>query len=277
MKDEAPAPLHCLIVDDERAAHKALKFHIDKVPWLHFSDSCTNAINALEAISATDPDIIFLDVDMPYISGIDLLNIIGKIGSSIIMTTAHEKFAIQGFDYNVSDFLLKPISFERFLKAANKVRLQRESQTMRSAFQDANGVQEYSPNHPFQIIGRDHLDSDASSPTGSPVFGEKIMWIQVEKDVFPLEYKQIYMVQSCGNYVRIYVKDCFYIIRASLTLLVKNLPPRFIQTHRSYIVNSELVKHISGNEITMTADGYMARISRELRSDIFKKLKSFYG
>jgi len=266
MKEEIPAPLRCLIVDDERAAHKTIQFHIEKVSWVVHAGSCMNAISALEQISAIKPDIIFLDVDMPHLSGMDLLKIAGDIGPSVIMTTAHEEFALQGYEHNVCDFLLKPISFERFLKAVNKLRLLHERQ----------------PNKPDDCCGAVSSDRkpDQADPDAVPWdadslrFGTQTMWITVDKNIVPVSYRHIYLLKAYGNYVQVCVKDKIHLIRSTLTILISNLPPKFIQTHRSYIVNSELVGQITGNEIIMAEAEYKARISKQLRADVLRKLHS---
>jgi two-component system LytT family response regulator len=278
MKQEATVPLRCLIIDDEGSAHKTLKYHIGKVPWLAFAHSCMNAVQALEVISFTKPDIIFLDIDMPHLSGIEMLTLAGTISSSVILTTAHEKFAIQGYEHNVTDFLLKPISFPRFLRAVNKVRESASLSPAQIQGLDSAGSHQLNPHHPFQIIDCTYPAGAAQAqPVETPVFSEKMMWIKVDKTIYPLEYNQIYMVQSYGNYVWICSKGRRDLVRASLTLLVKNLPPHFIQTHRSYIVNSEQISHISGNEIYMSDHNYKALIAKDLRNDFLKKLNVSYG
>ncbi|WAC13273.1 LytR/AlgR family response regulator transcription factor [Dyadobacter pollutisoli] len=278
MKLEATTPLQCLIIDDESSAHKTLKFHMGKVPWLEFTHSCMNAVRALELISSIRPDIIFLDVDMPHLSGIEMLGLAGRISASVILTTAHEKFAIQGYEYDVTDFLLKPISFPRFLRAVNKVRERGNPDPSRNERPAAAATNEPHPHHPFQIVDCTRpADTALASPADSPVFAEKMMWVKVDKNIYPLEYKHIYMIQSYGNYVQIYSRAHKLVVRTSLTLLLKNLPPHFIQTHRSYIINSAHISHISGNEIYLTDLGFKAMISKELRNDFLRRLPVSYG
>lgn len=277
MKQQSTRPLRCLIVDDESAAHKTIKFYIGKVPGLEFSESCMNAVKALEAISMREPDIIFLDVDMPYITGLELLNIVGSISASVIMTTAHARFAIDGFDHNVVDFLLKPISFERFLKSVHKVRRLRASKPTAA---DSHEPGEYplDPMHPFQILKtNDGPDQLLTQPRHVPVFEEKMMWIRVDKIILPVEYRHLTMIKSCGNYVYMYIKGKQHLVRTSLGLLVARLPEIFIKTHKSYIINRELVDGLYGNEIMLHKGRHKAKISRYLRSEVLKKLGPLYG
>lgn len=277
MKKQTLRPLRCLIVDDESAAHKAIKFYISKIPWLEFSESCMNAVKALEAISARDFDIIFLDVDMPYISGLEFLGIAGKISASVIMTTAHARFAIDGFDHNVADFLLKPISMERFLKAVHKVRMLRVAKS-RAESQDPAQNLTCDPQHPFQILVKNGgPDLILPHPRQGPVFEEKMMFIRVDKIILPVEYQHLYMITGSGNYVHMYTKAKKHLVRTSLAILHQQLPDIFIKTHKSYIVNGQLVETLNGNEIVMNGGKHKAKISRYLRSEVLKKLGPLYG
>ena len=271
-------PLRCLIVDDESAAHKTIKFYISKIPGLEFSEGCMNAVRALEAISMRDFDIIFLDVDMPYISGLEFLGIAGKMSASVIMTTAHARFAVDGFDHNVTDFLLKPISPERFLKAVHKIRMLRAEKTVRRESPGPDQGVCCDPLHPFQVLLKNSgPDQILPHPRQAPVFEEKMMWIRVDKTILPVEYQHLYMITGCGNYVYMYTKGKKHLVRTSLALLLASLPGIFIKTHKSYIVNRQLVETLNGNEILMNGGQHKAKISRYLRSEVLKKLGPLYG
>lgn len=271
-------PLRCLIVDDESAAHKTIKFYISKIPGLEFCESCMNAVKALEAISTRDFDIIFLDVDMPYISGLEFLGIAGKISASVIMTTAHARFAIDGFDHNVVDFLLKPIALERFLKAVHKVRMLRAGKVRQTDLKEPDQSSVCDPLHPFQILVKNGgTDQILPHPRQVPVCEEKMMFIRVDKIILSIEYQHLYMITGCGNYVYMYTKGKKHLVRTSLTLLLERLPGIFIKTHKSYIVNGQLVETLNGNEIVMNEGKHKAKISRYLRSEVLKKLGPLYG
>ncbi|MCF0055109.1 LytTR family DNA-binding domain-containing protein [Dyadobacter sp. CY356] len=279
MKQTTMHPLRCLIVDDESAAHKTIKFYISKIPGLEFSEGCMNAVKALEVISTRDFDIIFLDVDMPYISGLEFLRIAGKISASVIMTTAHARFAIDGFEHHVADFLLKPFSMERFLKAVHKVRMLRIDKSIRTDLQDpGQGANNCDPMHPFQLLVKNGA-SDQILPNlrQVPAFEEKMMWIRVDKIILPVEYQHLLMITGCGNYVHIYAKGKKHLVRTSLALLSARLPETFIKTHKSYIINGQLVEKLNGNEIVMNGGMQTAKLSRYLRSEVLKKLGPLYG
>src|SRR5258707_442398 len=111
--------LNCLIVEDEKPASELLEGYIKDISWLHLVATCEDAISASQVLSEHRVDIIFLDINLPKLNGIDFLKTVqGKYG--VILTTAYADYAVQGFDLAVSDYLLKPISFERFLKAVTK-------------------------------------------------------------------------------------------------------------------------------------------------------------
>ena len=279
MKQSTRKPLRCLIVDDEIAAHKAIKFYIGKLSGLEYSQGCMNAVSALEAITTADFDIIFLDVDMPYISGVEFLKIAGNMTASVIMTTAHVRFAIDGFDHNVADFLLKPFSLERFLKAVHKVRSLRATQTGLAKQTNQPSLDKRGQTqHPFQILQKNTGADPEPSPEGLvPVFKDKMMWIRVDKSILPVEYNELCMIKGSGNYVQMYTKGKKYLVRTSLTLLLERLPDFFIKTHKSYIINRHLIQTLKGNEIVMSGGKHIAKISRYLRTDVLNKLGPLYG
>src|SRR3954466_7798331 len=111
--------ISCLITDDEPMARKGLEGYVKKIPFLSLEGSCEDAIQLNEMLRTKKPDLIFLDIEMPYLSGIELLKTLAD-PPKVILTTAYENYALQGFDLDVLDYLLKPISFDRFLKSVNK-------------------------------------------------------------------------------------------------------------------------------------------------------------
>jgi two-component system LytT family response regulator len=270
-------PIRCLIVDDEIAAHKNIKYFINQVPGMEFSEGCMNAVKALELVAGQDFDIVFLDVDMPYISGVEFLRIVGRITASVVMTTAHPEFAIDGYDHNVADFLLKPFSLERFLIAVQKVRNLRASKAGHPIYLQ-QPAQSSDPLHPFQVLQKRSGDDQLlPHPRQLPVFNEKRMWIRVGKLILPIPYKELSMIEASGNYVNIYARGKKHLVRTSMAQLLEGLPDQFIQTHRSYIVNRSLVKTLEGTEIVMSGDKQVAKISRYLRTEVIDKLGPLYG
>ena len=138
--------LKCLIVDDEPPARALIAEFISRVPYLQSVGECNNAINTLEAIHQTKPDILFLDINMPQMSGIELVKVLNNNCPQVIFTTAYANFALLGFDLNVTDYLLKPIRFDRFLQAVSKIYDRNQVDVMKSnstLVEDLDGKKQY--------------------------------------------------------------------------------------------------------------------------------------
>ena len=194
-----PSKISCLIVDDEEPAHEVLKFLIGKIPWLKFAGSCYNAVDALEIIPDMKPDIIFLDVNMPELSGLDLLSIVQTPHSHIIMTTAYSEYAIDGFTYDVTSFLLKPIGFDRFLKAVTKVRrLTGESQGAISKEKAAMNDSQPAIDLPDVHIINSSEDTKliVSDNAESNDVKDEYMWIRADRKMFCVWFKDIYFIEG---------------------------------------------------------------------------------
>lgn len=272
MKQQITKPLRCLIIDDQIAVHKIIKSHINKVPWLEFSASCISAVKALEVMAACDYDIIFINMDLPDISGPELLDIVGDISASVVMMSTPIKLSIHRFKPIVTDFILKPVTFEKFLKTVQQVRLLREARRNRHDFLGKNQYAD-GPQQPLQVFKKNEVPDKIPQPTKhAPVFGKKIMWVRIDKNLISVAYQHLYMVRGWGNYVQLYTEGQMHCVRVSMTLLMQSLPDNFVKTHKSYIVNSELVKQFTGNEVLLKGGQHKAKISKNLRGDVFKKL-----
>lgn len=259
-------PLNCLIIDDEPSAHQVLEYHIGKTPFLRLCGSFYDAINALAHLPFMDVDLIFLDVNMPELTGFQLLDIHASKKFKVILTTAHTQYAIDGYQYDITSFLLKPITFEKFLKAVSKVHMSFQTEVPKilpMASSTVEGVQEaILPSHSGDMATEDQY----------PCFSKDSMWIKVEKKTHRLRYEEILFVEAQKNYVKIHGKSQDLVTRASLNALERNLPPtRFLRTHRSYIVNRDAVKTVEGNTITMNND-YRVSISSSERLSVFRSL-----
>jgi two-component system LytT family response regulator len=213
----------CYIIDDEEHAIDTLKGYIDRFPGLNLVGSNINPVKAVDEIinAENDTDIVFLDVDMPELSGLDVADIISS-HSSIIFTTAFPNYAVQAFEKNGSDFLLKPISFERFTKSVIKVQNLIKSQKAAEHHTD----QEYFFVKP----------------------GAKGKVIQ-------LRYSDILYIEGLKNYVIIYTEDDKYITYLAIQEVEKLLPQaKFIRIHKSHIVNVDKIKYLDGNEVFIGED-----------------------
>jgi len=196
----------CIIIDDEPAAHYVLTSHIEKNDNLILVAQCYNALDALNYLRNHPVDLMFLDIDMPEISGIEFLKSLSNPPKTIL-TTAHSQYAVESYDYDVIDYLLKPISLLRFIKSVDRF----------LSFYQAVEVEE--PQHIiFKIEGRN---------------------IELRQD-------QIDYIQSYGNYVKLYSQAKVYLIPSTTQEMLSKLSAKnFMRIHKSYIVNLNQVTDYS--------------------------------
>lgn len=201
--------LNCLIVDDEPVAQGIIERYVEQIDWLHLVAKCKNAIEANNWLRKEQIDLIFLDIEMPHLDGINFLNTLVK-RPKVILTTAYREYALDGYELNVQDYLLKPISFERFLKAVNKV---------------------------MPETNVEPAETDQSSRK------EDYLYIKADKKMVQVYFDDIKYIEGLSNYVRIYTSGRPLISYQKLSYLENVLPQRdFFRCHRSYIVSSRHIK-----------------------------------
>jgi len=202
--------LKCLIIDDEPLAIKVIEQHIAHVDLLEVVGTCDRAADAFTLLKTKAVDLIFLDIKMPGLTGIDLLKTLQN-PPAVIFTTAYRDYAIEGYELNAVDYLLKPIPFDRFLKAVNKFINQNKSQS--TGIAPANNDE-------------DHI------------------FIKGNKKVHKVLLKDIFYIESLKDYVKIHTNDKTIVAKYALNTLEENLNATdFIRIHRSFIIG---IKHISG-------------------------------
>jgi DNA-binding LytR/AlgR family response regulator len=206
----------CYVVDDEPHAIETLVSYIDKAPGLELLGSSTNPLEALDLINTSvHPEITFLDVDMPQLSGLDLAGLISD-RTAVIFTTAFPNHALAAFEKNAVDYLLKPISFERFLNSVKKVSVQLRAH--------------------IQNPANDHIFIKAN----------------IKGKVTRLNFTDIVYVESIKNYVIIYTEKEKMITYLTMKELEAALPPeKFFRVHKSFMVNSERIKTVNGVNILL--------------------------
>lgn len=206
-------PLKCALTDDEPIARRGLQRYIDKIDFLEVVATCEDALQLDTILMEEELDLVFLDINMPQLSGIDFLK--GrKITPKVIITTAYPEYALEGYELDVLDYLVKPISFDRFFKAAVKAREYFE-------------VTRLAPTKPAEFF---FLKCDQ----------------RLEK-VIPAE---VLFVESMQNYVRIHLPERTLTAHATLKSIQEELPAdSFIHPHRSFLVNAERVQAIDGNRL----------------------------
>lgn len=206
--------LKCLIVDDEPPAHKVIEEYIQRVEVLELSGQCYNAVEAQDFLIDNYIDLIFLDIQMPEVTGFAFLSSLNK-PPMVIITSAYTEYALESYEYHVIDYLLKPFRFERFVKAVNRV-----IDLVNNPKQEA--VSSYPPNFSCKVDGK-------------PA---------------EFEYADILYFESSGNYVKIHLDKRYYLTPFTTHEVEKKLPPgQFIRTHKSFIVNMDAITKASDDII----------------------------
>ena len=207
--------IRTIIVDDEPLAIEILEAYIMKMPNMNLIAKCANALDANEVLRTEDIDLMFLDIEMPMMLGTDFLKSL-KDPPQIIFTTAYPEFAVQGFELNALDYLLKPISLDRFIKAVNKV------------------VVRYEPS----------MSSKEYSKSLDYIF------VKADKKLIKINFSEIIYIEGLKDYVLIHTDQSRIITLQTMKSLEEKLPVElFIRAHRSYIVNLNRIKAIIGNTI----------------------------
>ena len=210
--------LKVLIVDDEPLALDVLETYIGQMPELHLVRRCSNALEANEALKSNDIDLMFLDIQMPQLTGIDFVKTLTK-PPMIVFTTAYPNYAIQGFDLNALDYLLKPISLDRFMKAVNKA---------------------------IDQAGNNHRD--AAAPAAAE--GQEFFFVKADKKLVKVNFDDIVYIEGLKDYVIIRLLQGRVITLQTMKSLEDRLPQgRFKRIHRSYIVAMDKITAIEGNMV----------------------------
>ncbi|MGB7393963.1 MAG: LytTR family DNA-binding domain-containing protein [Pricia sp.] len=208
-----------LIIDDESVAHDIIKGYCDRLPSMQLIKNCYDAFEALDYLRENPIDLIFLDLNLPKIKGFEFLKTLPN-APKVIVTTAYSEYAVEGYELEVGDYLLKPFGFERFLKAVNKT-LHAKNHVPYSS--QATNVNE---------TGRIFLRSDKK-------------YVQVS--VGDIKY-----VEAAGNYSKVVLLEGSILVREKVSDMLALLPKdAFLQVHKSYVVSVEHIQAIEGNRITM--------------------------
>jgi DNA-binding LytR/AlgR family response regulator len=242
--------IRCLAVDDEPYATKMIADFIAKVPYLELAGSTTNAIEALSRIQNGDIDLVFLDIQMPELTGIQFLKLCGN-KCKVILTTAYAEYALDGFEHDVIDYLLKPIAFDRFLKATQK------AFTQISFAKDAVANQQAATAVP---------DPATCEPPYMFIKGES------KNKFHKIDYGDILYIEGLKNYVSIFTSLQRLVTYQSLRGLSEQLPrPPFYRVHKSYIVSVDQISMIDGYTIYIGKQAIP--IGETYRDDFFKLIK----
>ena len=207
--------LNCIIVDDEPIARDILRTYIEKVPYLNLAASCEDPFEAMRVLNSQQIDLVILDINMPRLTGLDMLRSL-KQYPAVIITSAYPDYALEGFELSVTDYLLKPFSFPRFVQATEKV---------------------VNKNQP------------AVAP---PAEDQPFIMVKADKQLIKVFINEITYVEAYGNYIFIFRNQERIMSKQTLTQFEEQLPAgQFIRIHKSYIISLKAVKFLEGNEISI--------------------------
>ena len=241
---ESPAIINCIIIDDEPLARTGLKEYIADIDFLNLAGEFDNALSATSLLGSGGVDLLFLDIQMPKITGIDFFKTL-KNPPPVIFTTAYPQYALEGFEVNALDYLVKPVSFDRFLKAALK----------------AKEFYELRQDHRKLPITKEAMPGNTAA----------YFFIKADNQLVKIFLEDILFIEALQNYVTIQTASKKYISYLTIKSVEDYLPAdRFIKVHKSFIIAAAKVDSIDGNEIHI--DQHRIPISRSLKDEVIDKL-----
>ena len=227
----------CLIVDDEQLARQLMAEYVSKVPTLELVGSCKNPLEAMSVLKEKQVDILFLDIQMPELTGVEFLKTM-QHKPATIFTTAYSEYALDGYQLDVLDYLVKPFPFDRFLQAVNKA--------------------------------SNFIDLQKQAQGQSPI-GENYVLLHADHKIYKVFYDEIEYIEGLKEYVSYYTNGRRIIVLQSLKSIEQNLPAdQFIRIHRSYIVPIKKIKTLDGNQVQIGEK--LLPIGRSYKEEVFAKV-----
>jgi len=212
-----------LIVDDEPLARDILENYVQKIPGLHIAGTCKNALEAFSHINKQQIDILLIDINMPEISGIDFLKSL-KNPPIVIFTTAYSQYAVESYELNAVDYLLKPISFDRFLKAIHKA---------------------------TELLQNDRETAQAvATPSG---FSGNVLFVKSDGKLLKIDLNQLWLIEGLKDYLKLHIDSGKIIVHSTMKNFEDQLAhlPAFVRVNKSYIINIKYITEIDGNVIRL--------------------------
>jgi DNA-binding LytR/AlgR family response regulator len=232
--------ISCIIVDDEAIARDIIASHLSKINNIEVVAKCKNAIEAFNFISNNTIDLVFLDINMPEISGIAFAKSINK-DIKIIFTTAYRDYAVEGFDLQAVDYLLKPIAFERLLKSVNRF---------------------------FEVT------SSSNENDSKPSENNNFIFVRSDRRMLKVDFNAIIYIESYSDYLKIHLLSEVIITRETITAIEAKLPKaRFLRIHRSYIIALSQIKSFTNEHVTV--NNKALSISRSYKKEVLNLLEKF--
>jgi DNA-binding LytR/AlgR family response regulator len=233
--------LKCLVVDDEPPALEIIRRYIEAVPMLQLQGECNNALQAMAFLQQHTVDLIFLDIRMPQLNGTEFLKAV-KNPPPVIFTTAHAEYALEGYELDVLDYLLKPIQFDRFIKAVNKA---------------------------FVLKGQQTLETKTPSEETRQ---ESFVYFRADRKMIKVRLQDIRYIESMKDYVKVFTDDDVIVTKQSLNSVEAMLPEKqFVRTHRSYIVSLSKVRSYTSELIEINKEEIP--IGKLYRNEVLKMLE----
>lgn len=233
--------MKCIIIDDEAAARTIISHLCQQIDHLDVLEEFPNAIQAIKFLNKTEVDLIFLDIHMPDFTGFDFIETL-KNPPRIVLTTSDTNFAIEAFEYEcIVDYLVKPVTLPRFLKAIQKVEnfIPKKSEIVTSS--------------------QENLSS------------EKELYINIDRRLIKIDFEKIFLIEAKGDYILIKTEDKNYTVHSTLKKIEDKLPDDlFLKIHRSYIINIKKIIDIEDNSVLIAKD--VIPISRSNRPELMKRL-----
>ncbi|ULC60940.1 LytTR family DNA-binding domain-containing protein [Flaviramulus sp. BrNp1-15] len=232
--------ISCLIVDDEIIAREVIATHLSKIKNINVVASCSNALEAFNCINTYNIDLVFLDINMPEISGISFAKSINK-DIKIIFTTAYREYAVEGFELKAVDYLLKPIAFERLLKAVNTY---------------------------FETLHHYEKNTETNTEVNDFIF------VRSDRKMIKIDFDSIIYIESLSDYLKIHLEDKTIITRETISAIEAKLPnKKFLRIHRSFIISLKHISSFTNDEITI--NNKSLSISRSYKKEVLQILEKF--
>lgn len=237
-----PAPLRCLVVDDDPMSVQIVRTCISNTPFLEATAACSSAIEAAEVLRTQVFDVLFLDVEMPLMSGLDLLRTL-PAPPQVVLITSSQSYAVQAFEFAVADYLLKPLSYPRFLQAANKV---------------------------LENVSAQRLAGEGSA-LGTAGHDAEFTFVKVDNKLVRVDFADVFYVEALGDYVHLVTNRSKLIVYSTMRAIEEKFPPqRFVRVHRSFIINIAYVQALEDNSLLINdkyipiGQTYMRGLSQRL-------------
>jgi DNA-binding LytR/AlgR family response regulator len=209
--------IKCIIIDDEPLAAEVIENYLKEFSNIEYMGSYTNPLEALEVIESGEVEAVFIDINMPKMNGLEFIRSIGP-KPSFIITTAYREYAVESYDLDVLDYLVKPIPFNRFLKSINKLSLK--------------------------------FNAERSVETAQDASEKSFIFLKVDKKLVRIKYDDIYFIESLKDYIKVFTSEGDFLAHKSLTSITEELPHnKFLRIHRSFTVSLDKIEALEGNSV----------------------------